>query len=124
MQVLIDGLDETFLTTASEAQLDWVSPVRDFEYETIDALCAIIAPANTAALTGVDPARQARAQKANTAVRRSLFARTADDKADWVLTLYPTPAAAQNAGLSLRRLRRVRVQRHAAGPGRPRRRLA
>jgi aminopeptidase len=101
VQVLIDGLDEIFLQEASEAQLDWVSPVRKFEYETVDALCAILAPANTAALSSVDPKRQARAQTANSAVRRSLFARTADNHADWVLTLYPTHAAAQNAGLSL-----------------------
>ena len=101
VQVLIDGLDEIFLSEASDAQLDWVSPIRRMEYETIDALCAIIAPTNTASLVGVDPARQAQAQKANSAVRRSLFARTAQTQADWVLTLYPTPAAAQNAGLSL-----------------------
>jgi aminopeptidase len=101
VQVLIDGLDEIFLQEASDAQLDWVSPVRKFEYESVDALCAIIAPANTAALSGVDPARQARAQTANSTVRRALFARTAENRADWVLTLYPTHAAAQNAGLSL-----------------------
>ena len=101
VQVLMDGLDEIFLSEASDAQLDWVSPIRRMEYETIDALCAIIAPTNTASLASVDPARQARAQKANSAVRRSLFARTAQTQADWVLTLYPTPAAAQNAGLSL-----------------------
>lgn len=101
IQVLIDDLDEIFLTEASDEQLNWVSPVRKFEYETIDALCAIIAPTNTAALSGVNPARQARAQKANSEVRRSLFERTSRSRADWVLTLYPTSAAAQNAGMSL-----------------------
>ncbi|BDI33189.1 aminopeptidase [Capsulimonas corticalis] len=101
LQVLLDGLDEVFLTTASDEQLEYVSPIRKFEYETIDAMCAIMAPTNTAGLSGVDPAKQAKAQKANSIIRKSLFQRTATEKADWVLTLFPTPAAAQNAGLSL-----------------------
>lgn len=99
--VQVDGLDEIFLDNASNAQLDWTSPIKTFEYETIDALCAITAPTNTAALSGVDAGRQARAQKANSQTRRSLFARAAEGRAKWVLTLYPTHAAAQNAGLSL-----------------------
>ena len=100
-QTLIDGLDEIFLTSANDAQLDFVSPVRRFEYETIDTLIAVIAPTNTAALAAVDPARQARAQKANGAIRQSLFQRAAAGRSKWTLTLYPTPAAAQNAGMSL-----------------------
>lgn len=99
--VLIDGLDEIFYRHASSEQLGFVSPIRKFEYETIDALVAIIAPTNTASLSGIDPAKQAIYQAANRAIRESLFARTAADKADWVLTLYPTHSAAQNAGLSL-----------------------
>ena len=101
VQVLVDGLDEIFLTTASDAQLEWVSPIKKFEYETIDVLCAIIAPTNTSALAGVAADKQARMQRAGSAVRKSLFARTAEGKARWTLTLYPTPAAAQNAKMSL-----------------------
>ncbi len=101
VQVLIDGLDEIFLTTASDAQLEWVSPIKKFEYETIDVLCAIIAPTNTSALAGVAADKQARMQQASSAVRKSLFARTASGKGRWTLTLYPTPAAAQNAKMSL-----------------------
>jgi aminopeptidase len=101
VQVLIDGLDEIFLLNANDDQLSFVSPIKKFECETIDALCAIIAPGNTSALSGVDPKRQTLAQKANREVRESLFERTAAGNADWVLTLYPTQGAAQNAGMSL-----------------------
>ncbi len=101
VQVLVDGLDEIFLTTASDEQLLWVSPARKLEYETLDALCAIVAPANTSALAGVSADRQARAQRANKAVRDPLFARAAEGKAKWSLTLYPTQGAAQNAKMSL-----------------------
>jgi len=101
VQVLVEGLDEIFLTTATDRQLEWVSPIRKFEYETIDALCAIVAPANTSALSGVETGKQARAQRVNSAIRRSLFERTAQSRAKWSLTLYPTQGAAQNAKMSL-----------------------
>lgn len=101
MQVLIDGLDEVFLSTATDAQLDFVSPIRQFEMETVDAYCALSAPSNTASLSGVDAARQARAQKAALPIRRALHERQGKAPARWVVTLYPTAAAAQNAGLSL-----------------------
>jgi aminopeptidase len=99
--VNVDGLDEIFLTEATEGQLDWVSPIQAFQYETIEALCSIAAPSNTAALTAIDPMRQAREQRASSQTRRPLFARAAQGQARWTSTLYPTQAGAQNAGLSL-----------------------
>ena len=101
VQVLVDGLDEILLSTGSDAQLDFVSPTRKFEYETMDALCAIVAPSNTSALAGVEADKQTRVQRAGSAIRKSLFTRTAEGKAKWSLTLYPTQAAAQNAKMSL-----------------------
>ena len=102
LQVSLDDTEETFLQTASSDQLDFISPIRKVEYETIDAMIALVAPANTASLAGVDPARQARYRRAVETYRKRFFERTAEGKADWVLTLYPTDGAAQNAGMSLR----------------------
>jgi len=99
--VRVEGVDEIFFKGASDEQLDFVSPIRKFEYETIDALVAITAPTNTAALAAIDPAKQARAAAASSAIRKSLFSRSAEGKAKWVLTLYPTASTAQNAGMSL-----------------------
>ena len=101
VSVIVDGLDEITLTSATDRQLEWVSPIKQFEYETIDALCAIVAPANTSSLSGIEAGKQARAQRANSAIRRSLFDRTAAGQAKWSLTLYPTQGAAQNAKMSL-----------------------
>ena len=101
VSVVVDGLDEITLTTATDRQLEWVSPIKQFEYETIDALCAIVAPTNTSSLSGVEAGKQARSQRANSAIRRSLFDRTAAGQAKWSLTLYPTQGAAQNAKMSL-----------------------
>jgi aminopeptidase len=101
IHVVIEGLDETFFQAAGDSQLQFVSPIRKFEYETIHALIAIVAPTNTASLSGIDAAKQAKAQSANRVVREGLFARAAAGSANWVLTMYPTSSAAQNAGLSL-----------------------
>jgi aminopeptidase len=101
IQVNIDGLDEILLTAATDAQLEWTSPIKQFEYETIDALCAITAPVNTSALANVGSEKQTRTQKANSTARESLFTRTAQGQAKWSLTLYPTQGAAQNAKMSL-----------------------
>lgn len=101
IHVRVDGVDEIFFHAASDAQLDFVSPIRKFEYETIDALIAIMAPTNTADLSGVDAAKQARAAAANRAIRAAFFSRAAESSAKWVLTLFPTSSAAQNAGMSL-----------------------
>ncbi len=100
VQVNVEGMEEIFLHTASGEQLDYVSPIRQFEYEQIDALCSLMAPTNTSALSGVDTGKQARAQRVNSHIRRSLFARTGEGKAKWTLTLYPTAGAAQNARMS------------------------
>jgi aminopeptidase len=101
IHVQVEGLDEIFYETAGDTQLEFVSPVRKFEYETIDALVAIIAPTNTASLSGIDAAKQATAQSANSRIRTGFFGRAASGSAKWVLTMYPTPSAAQNAGLSM-----------------------
>ncbi len=101
VQVTVDGLDEIFLRAASDEQLEWVSPVRKLEYETMDALCSIVAPSNTSALAGVAPDKMARAQRANQVIRKPLFERAAVGKAKWNVTLYPTQGAAQNAKMSL-----------------------
>ena len=101
VQVQVEGLPEIFLTTASNRQLDWVDPALTFQYETMDALCAIVAPQNTSALAGVAAEKQTRTQRANKAVRESLFARAAEGNAKWNVTLYPTQGAAQNAKMSL-----------------------
>ena len=99
--VVIDDLNEILLTTASDEQLDFVSPIRKFEYDTLDALCAIVAPSNTSSLSGVDASKQTRVQKASREIGKSFYAQASEGKTKWALTLYPTQAAAQNARMSL-----------------------
>jgi aminopeptidase len=74
--------------------LDTVPSADAAEAEAIDALLRIDAPHNTRALAGVDPALMTRAAIARASLREVLLARR------WCGTLWPTPASAQQAGMS------------------------
>ncbi len=82
-----------FYTHASLAQLDGFAPLELVEAQTVDALLAISAPANTRALAGIDPALIARAGRARSPLREARLARR------WCGTQWPTPALAQQAGM-------------------------
>jgi aminopeptidase len=103
--VLVDtylpGGDEIFYKYASDAQLDYVSPVRRLVTETFDAALSIEAEHNTRALSGVDPARIARARKARAPLSKLFMERAARNELRWCVTAYPTHAAAQEADMSL-----------------------
>ena len=83
-----------FWAAARDSHLDTFAPADLAEAESADAFLRIDAPANTRALAAVDPARLARAMRAREPVREATLARR------WCGTLWPTPAAAQQAGMS------------------------
>jgi aminopeptidase len=97
----LDGAQELLLRTGSDAQLDWVSPLRRAEVQGADVRIAIEADTNTRANTGVDPERQAHAERARDPLRKLHFARVFAGELRSVVTLYPTDAAAQEANMSL-----------------------
>jgi aminopeptidase len=85
---------EQFYRCAHELHLDSFAPLELAEAESVDAAIAIDAPANTVDLAGVDPALIARAARAREPVREARLARR------WCGTQWPTPALAQQAGMS------------------------
>jgi aminopeptidase len=96
------GSDELFLKYAGDDQLDHVPPLMRLVAEEYDALLQIKAPENTRALTGVDPARMSRVQRAQTEVSLRILERTAKQEFRWCYTVYPSHASAQEADMSLR----------------------
>ncbi len=107
-QVGIPGLDEIFFEKAGRAQLGFLQPVSLFEIKKVDVVISILAEVNTKRLTGVDPARQALAQRARKPIMDVFMRRSAAHAASkkegglrWTLTLYPTQAYAQDAEMSL-----------------------
>ena len=96
-----DEANSIFFRHASDAQLDWLSPTAKWAADEADVHIAILAENNTRALSNVDPAKQARAQKARQPIMETTMRRSADDSLRWVLTAFPTHAYASEAGMSL-----------------------
>jgi aminopeptidase len=89
----LPGADEGFWQAARDVHLDGLASAALAEMEAIDARIGIQAPDNTRALAHVDAARMARAARARQPLRNAGLAKR------WCLTLWPTPAGAQQAGM-------------------------
>jgi aminopeptidase len=90
-----------FYKLADEHQLDWMPPPARWVVEEADVRIRIMADANTRALSGVDPARQTRRQRALKPLMQKMMTRTAAGEFRWALTLFPTQAYAAEADMSL-----------------------
>lgn len=94
LRIAVPGEEENFYRHAQEPHLDSVAPLAAKEATEVDALLSIIAPDNTFELARIEPKRLARAARAReplmkAAVRNRLC-----------VTLWPTPALAQQAAMS------------------------
>jgi aminopeptidase len=95
------GVEDIFYKYASDAQLDYVSPIRKLMTETFDASLSIWSEHNTRSLSGIDPARISRVAKAGAPLSKLFMERAARNELRWCLTVYPTQAMAQEADMSL-----------------------
>jgi aminopeptidase len=93
--------DEIFFGRAADPQLDFVPTFQKLVTEQFDVYIRARAETNTRALSNVDPARQARWQKAMAVIRNMMLKRGGDKSLRWVLTQYPTEAYASEAGMDL-----------------------
>jgi aminopeptidase len=87
-----------FFQHATDALLDKISSAEIAQMQAIDAFLAIRGSTNTTALSSVDPEKQNRVRHANSELRK------AREGKPWCITLYPTQAYAQDAGMSLEQL--------------------
>ena len=101
IQNRIPDANEIFYKYASDDQLEHVSPVLKMLTDTYDASLYIEALQNTRALSGIDPAKISQVSKANAGLTETFFERAARNELKWSLTVYPTPAMAQEAHMSL-----------------------
>ncbi|MBI1802560.1 MAG: aminopeptidase, partial [Chloroflexi bacterium] len=100
-RVGIEGLDEIFLKNASDEQLTHISEVERLAANKVNSTLNIMAPYNLKGLSGVDPKKQSLASKARAELFKIFMQRSAANDLRWSLTLYPTQASAQEAGMSL-----------------------
>jgi aminopeptidase len=96
LDVGLPGQAEAFWTAARDIHLDGFASADLAVVEHADASLRIDAQANANELAGVDPARLARAQRAREPLRTARLQRR------WAITLWPTSASAQLAGMGTR----------------------
>jgi aminopeptidase len=94
-------LEEYLLAEGGDEQVAWVNPALREDIERADVRIIIEAPTNTKSLTGADPTRQALAEVARAGLRDRYLERAHNGELRWVLSGYPTNAAAQDAEMSL-----------------------
>lgn len=102
VQLGLEGADEVFYAKASDAQLDFVPKFALAIIEEIQASISVWTETNTKRLTNADPAKQARRARATRPLSERFLERAAKKELRWTGTLYPTPAFAQDAEMSLR----------------------
>jgi aminopeptidase len=93
LRVELPGETSQFYEHARDLHLDDVPRAAFDEAKRIDASLGIQAPAEAFEMAGVDPAKVARVARARRDVREQIM------KKRWCTTLWPTPAAAERAGM-------------------------
>lgn len=95
-------LEEIYYKEASEEQLKWISPLLEEYKDKLNGLVNIHGTTNTAALNNIDPTKQQiRAKAVGEVIMPHLMKREAEGKLKGVVTLFPCPALAQDAEMSL-----------------------
>jgi len=97
-----EGQTATYLADASDAQLEWISPVSRWGAEEADCRIAIGADTNTRQLSQIPPDRQTKRQAATRELMQRMMERAAAGEHRWVYTIFPTNAYASDAEMSLR----------------------
>lgn len=96
----LPGLSTDLIGNGNDAQLTYLTPLEEFERLHADVNIRVMADTNTRALSGVDPARQSLYQSARGELFTTYMRRASEGTLDWTLTLFPTEAYAQDAGMS------------------------
>lgn len=98
--ILLDLPDQDELFFAhfkDETQLEYIPRFHKMAFEEFDVLIKVRAVTNTRALSGLDPALQARRNKALAPLLEAQMQRGARGELRWMSTLFPTPAYAMEA---------------------------
>ena len=101
VSLTFDGQQAAFFKHASDAQLEWISPVTRWAAEEADCRIAVWADTNTRELSNVPPDRQTVRRAATRSLMQTMMRRAAEGQHRWVGTMYPTNAHAADAEMSL-----------------------
>ena len=102
-----------WVNEASDELLSKPAPIEEHVLLNVDALVAIVAPENTRDAADVEPRRMQLLQRARARISERLIS----GGVPWVGCQYPTPALAQDAGMTLRAVRGLPLRLGAARLG-------
>lgn len=91
--------EEIFYRYAKENVLKHLSPLDKFIMEKVDAMISIISDSHSKPLINIDPERLMIRNAARTELNEIFMRRQASGELKWNVTLYPTNALAQEAGM-------------------------
>jgi aminopeptidase len=94
--------EEIFFANANDTQLDYPPTFRKIAYDQFESRIRVASLLNTRALTGVEPKKLAKRQKAVSQVIEAQMRRGATGEFKWVTTLFPTAGYAMEAEMSLK----------------------
>jgi aminopeptidase len=100
-RISLPTLTRIALSEGNDDQLAWINPAERLLMEQAGATLAISSETNTRNLASADPNRQAVARRAARELMQIRSARSVANEIRWCLTLFPTEAYAQDAGMSL-----------------------
>jgi aminopeptidase len=92
--------EDMYLTYANETQLEFVPSFLQLAYDQFEGRIRIHSATNTRSTTSIDPARIQVRSKGLGSITAAQFRRGAEGSFNWVTTLYPTEAYAQDAEMS------------------------
>jgi aminopeptidase len=96
-----DYMARVFLREANTDQINWLDPAMSLYYEKADVYIRVGAPSNTRAMTNIPGERMQQVQKARWEWINVRLDRAARGEMNWVGTMIPTEASAQEANMSL-----------------------
>ena len=100
MRTSYEDFSDIFIKYASDEQLDYIDPIVELEYKTVDKFISIGAPMNTKNMARADLSKLSRRSKASQHLSKTLMERSAKGEASWVVADVPTHALAQEAKMS------------------------
>ncbi|NLA59003.1 MAG: aminopeptidase [Firmicutes bacterium] len=101
VQIEPEGLSRIFYDTATDEQLQYVSPLKEKMLLEYDAYLSILADYNTKALTNVPSSKIALRRRAAAPLNQRFMERAARGEIRWCVAPFPTQALAQEAAMSL-----------------------
>lgn len=94
-------LTRQFIREASDEQIEWLDPAQTLYYEQGDTYIRVSSNTNTRAMTNIPGKRVQQISAARSSWLKTRLQRAAEGTFNWVGTMYPTEASAQEANMSL-----------------------